>query len=130
MPLWYVLRDPPAGEAGPRMWAWTYAVSQKVRNLERDPRATLQVEAGEAYAELRGLMLECDVVVHRELELVAGLGGEILLANSVPRGEQPPATLPPEVRDVVAAQAAKRVGLEFSERRRTTWDHRKLGGVY
>jgi nitroimidazol reductase NimA-like FMN-containing flavoprotein (pyridoxamine 5'-phosphate oxidase superfamily) len=130
MPLWYVLRDPPAGEAGPRMWAWTYAVSQKVRNLERDPRATLQVEAGEAYAELRGLMLECDVVVHRELELVAGLGGEILLANSVPRGEQPPATLPPEVRDVVAAQAAKRVGLEFIERRRTTWDHRKLGGVY
>jgi len=130
MPLWYVLRDPPAGEAGPRMWAWTYAVSQKVRNLERDPRATLQVEAGEAYAELRGLMLECDVVVHRELELVAGLGGEILLANSVPRGEQPPATLPPEVRDVVAAQAAKRVGLEFIECRRTTWDHRKLGGVY
>ena len=130
MPLWYVLRDPPAGEAGPRMWAWTYAVSQKVRNLERDPRATLQVEAGEAYAELRGLMLECDVVVHRELKLVAWLGGEILLANSVPRGEQPPATLPPEVRDVVAAQAAKRVGLEFIERRRTTWDHRKLGGVY
>ena len=36
-----------AGEPGPRMWAWTYAASQKVRNLERDPRATLQVEAGE-----------------------------------------------------------------------------------
>ena len=26
-------------------------------------------------------------------------------------------------------QASKRVGLEFVERRRATWDHRKLGGV-
>ena len=50
MPLWYVLRDATAGEAGPRLWAWTYAASQKVRNLERDPRATLQVETGEEYA--------------------------------------------------------------------------------
>ena len=30
-----------------RCWAWTYAKSQKVRNLERDPRCTLQVEAGD-----------------------------------------------------------------------------------
>jgi len=148
MPLWYVLRESPAGgsapptpptpptpsapptPAGQRIWAWTYGASQKVVNLERDPRATLQVEAAEAYAELRGVMLECEVVIHRELELVAALGGDILLRNSVPRGEQRPLELPPEVRDVVAAQAVKRVGLEFIERRRTSWDHRKLGGLY
>src|SRR5438309_1463709 len=70
MPLWYVLRDAPAGEPGPRLWAWTYAVSQKVRNLERDARATLQVEAAESYEQLRGAMLECDVRVHRDIELV------------------------------------------------------------
>jgi Pyridoxamine 5'-phosphate oxidase len=120
---------PPTPPA-PRIWAWTYGASQKVVNLERDPRVTLQVEAAEAYAELRGVMLECEVVIHRELELVAALGGDILLRNSVPRGEQPPAELPPEVRDVVAAQAVKRVGLEFIERRRSSWDHRKLGGLY
>ena len=28
------------------------------------------------------------------------------------------------------AQAAKRVGLQFVERRRVSWDHRKLGGTY
>ena len=61
MPLWYVVRD---GE----LWAWTYAKSQKVRNLERDPRCTLQVESGRGYAELRGVMLECEAIVHRELE--------------------------------------------------------------
>jgi hypothetical protein len=31
---------------------------------------------------------------------------------------------------MVRAQAAKRVALEFVERRRATWDHRKLAGVY
>jgi hypothetical protein len=130
MPLWYVLRDPPEGEAGPRVWAWTYGASQKVRNLERDPRATLQVEAGESYSELRGVMLECEAIIHREIETVGALGMEILLRNSVPRGVDPPTELPPDGHSALAAQAAKRVGLEFVERRRATWDHRKLGGIY
>jgi Pyridoxamine 5'-phosphate oxidase len=130
MPLWYVLREVPAGEPGPRVWAWTYSASQKVRNLERDPRATLQIEAAEEYNELRGVMLECDVVIHRELDTVASLGAAILLRNSVPRGAAPPAELAAQARAAVDAQAAKRVGLEFVERRRATWDHRKLGGIY
>jgi Pyridoxamine 5'-phosphate oxidase len=123
MPLWYVLRGHSAQEPGPRIWAWTYAASQKVRNLEREPRATLLVEAGEQYAELRGVMLECDVLVHRELEVVARLGAEIMLRNATPRGAAPLSELPPEGRALVDA-------LEFVERRRATWDHRKLGGVY
>jgi nitroimidazol reductase NimA-like FMN-containing flavoprotein (pyridoxamine 5'-phosphate oxidase superfamily) len=43
MPLWYVLRDD-------EIWIYTYAKSQKVRNLERDPRATLLIETGHEYA--------------------------------------------------------------------------------
>ena len=70
MPLWYVVRDG-------RLWSWTYAKSQKVRNLERDPRATLQVEAGVDYEVLRGVMLETDVTIHRETDDVAALGVEI-----------------------------------------------------
>jgi hypothetical protein len=130
MPLWYVLRVAPAAGAVPRIWAWTYARSQKVRNLERDARATLQVESGERYDELRGVALECEVVIHRDLDSVAELGLEIMRRNAVPRGAEPAAELPPEGRTMVARQAAKRVGLEFIERRRATWDHRKLGGVY
>jgi hypothetical protein len=130
MPLWYVLRDPPGDEPGPRLWAWTYAASQKVRNLERDERVSLQVEAGAAYEDLRGVMLECRAVIHRDLETVAPLGEAILLRNSVPREAPAPAELPGPAREAVAAQAAKRVALEFAEIRRATWDHRKLAGTY
>jgi hypothetical protein len=130
MPLWYVLRDPGEDGPSPRVWAWTYASSQKVRNLERDARASLQVEAGESYEVLRGVMLECDVIIHRDLDTVAPLGAAILLRNAVGRGAEPPPELPVGAREAVDAQAVKRVGLEFIERRRASWDHRKLGGVY
>jgi hypothetical protein len=131
MPLWYVLRAPGGdGEAGPRIWAWTYAASQKVRNLERDQRATLQVEAGEQYQELRGVMIESEAIVHRDVELVGALGEEIFRRYASPRGEPPVDALAPEVAAMVGKQAAKRVALEFVERRRASWDHRKLEGVY
>jgi hypothetical protein len=129
MPLWYVLREPASGEVGPRLWAWTYAVSQKVRNLERSSRATLQVETGESYEQLRGVMLECEVTIHRDPGVVKALGHEIFARYASPRGE-PAVELPPEVGQMVDRQAAKRVGLEFVERRRASWDHRKLAGAY
>ena len=39
-------------------------------------------------------------------------------------------TTGPEFLEVVRAQAAKRVALEFVAQRTASWDHRKLGGVY
>jgi hypothetical protein len=129
MPLWYVVRESDDG-VGPQIWAWTYAASQKVRNLEREPRATLQVEAGEQYQELRGAMFECEVVIHRDVETVGALGQEIFRRYAAPRGEPSVDELPQEVAAMVDKQAAKRVALEFVERRRATWDHRKLAGVY
>jgi hypothetical protein len=140
MPLWYVLRERPAGDSGVpagdssvparRVWAWTYAVSQKVRNMERDPRATLQVEAGEEYQLLRGVMLECDVAIHHDDDVVKALGHEIFTRYAAPRGERPPVELPAEVGAMIDKQARKRVALEFVELRRATWDHRKLAGTY
>jgi general stress protein 26 len=117
MPLWYVVRD---GE----LWAWTFAKSQKVKNLERDARATLQVEAGDSYDQLRGVMFKTEVEIVRDTELVAGLGMEIFAKYT--GGD-----LGDEVRAMVLKQAEKRVGMRFAERERATWDHRKLAaGVY
>ena len=116
MPLWYVIRD---GE----VWAWTYAKSQKVRNLERDPRATLQVEAGERYDQLRGVMIEADTEILRDLDVVAGVGAQL----SARYGGGDPG---PEALTAVRAQAPKRVALHFIARRTASWDHRKLGATY
>ena len=114
MPLWYVVRDG-------QVWSWTYGKSQKVRNLERDDRATLQVEAGSAYNELRGMMIETNAVIHRDTMAVAEVGLE-LLGRYAPGG-----TAGPEAAAAIAAQAAKRVALQFVPRRMASWDHRKLG---
>ena len=116
VPLWYV---PDGGE----LRGWTYAASQKAKNLERDPRATLQIEDGVQYDELRGVMMECDVELEHDDERVAGYG----LALFARYGTEP---LAPETREMVAKQARKRVGLRFIPTRTVSWDHRKLGGTY
>ena len=116
MPLWYVVRE---GE----IWAWTYAKSQKARNLERDDRATLQIEDGERYEELRGVMIEAHTVIHRATEGVARLGQEIYERYGV-------GALGDEFMDAVRAQAVKRVALQFVPARVASWDHRKLQGLY
>ncbi|MGI8712780.1 MAG: pyridoxamine 5'-phosphate oxidase family protein [Solirubrobacteraceae bacterium] len=115
MPLWYVLR-------GDELWAWTYGKSQKVRNLERDPRATLQVEAGLQYAELRGVMIEARTEIHREPGFVAELGAALLARYA--------GGSPVEINDEIRRQATKRVALQFLPERVASWDHRKLAGGY
>ncbi|HUO70146.1 MAG TPA: pyridoxamine 5'-phosphate oxidase family protein [Solirubrobacteraceae bacterium] len=116
MPLWYTVRTSD-------IWAWTYAKSQKVRNIERDPRATLQIEDGEQYNELRGVMIEADTVIHRDTDLVTEFGTELFARYGT-------GATGPEFLEVVRAQAVKRVALQFVARRTASWDHRKLGGVY
>ena len=119
MPLWYV-------HEGDVIACWTYGASQKVKNLERLPQATLQVEAGTKYEELRGVMFECDVEIVRDREAVLDIG--VALAH---RYGHVPAGVPPEVVRAGALQrGAKRVGLRFRPTRTVTWDHRKLGVTY
>ena len=113
--LWFV------GDGG-ELRSWTYAKSQKARNLERDPRATLGIEDGVQYNELRGVMLECDVEVERDPSEVEQHGLKLFARYA--------GDLSPEIREMVAAQARKRVGLRFVPSRVVSWDHRKLGGVY
>ena len=121
MPLWYIV------DRG-LITGWTFGKSQKAKNLERLPQATLQVEAGrDQYAELRGVMLECDVEIVRDPAAVEAIGTALTRRyGGLPRG----AELPPEARALVARQAPKRVGLRFHPTRVVSWDHRKLGGRY
>ena len=118
MPLWYVPRE---GE----IWIYTYAKSQKVRNLERDPRATLLIETGHEYAELRGVMIEAEAEIHREIDTVYPLAEELTLRYA--EGLQ---SVQGDAEEALRAQARKRVAVCFVPRRTSSWDHRKLGGAY
>ncbi len=112
-PLWYLVD-------GEQLVCWTYAKSQKVRNLERDPRATVQVETGLAYHELRGVLLECDVDIERDPQRVLTTGIALAARHS---GGQPDE----EARAALAKQASKRVVLRFTPTHVASWDHSKLG---
>ena len=115
MPLWFVAE-------GAVISAWTFGKSQKVKNLERSPHATLQIEAGDDYQQLRGAMLECDVEIVRDTPKVEKIGAAVMRRYAgAPAGEIP---------DSVRQQAPKRVGLVFRPTRVASWDHRKLGGGY
>jgi PPOX class probable F420-dependent enzyme len=118
MPMWYLPRD---GE----LWVWTYAKSQKVRNLERDPRATLLVETGHAYTELRGVMIEAEAEIHRALETVSEFGKQLTVRYS-----EGISSVEGDAAAALQAQAAKRVAIHFHPLRTATWDHRKLGCTY
>jgi PPOX class probable F420-dependent enzyme len=118
MPLWYVPRE---GE----IWIYTYAKSQKVRNLERDPRATLLLERGHEYGELRGIQIEAEADIRRDLETVFECARELTLRYS---GDI--SSVEGDAAEALKAQARKRVAVRFEPRRTATWDHRKLGGTY
>ena len=118
MPLWYVPR-------GDRIWIWTYAKSQKVLNLERDSRATLLIEAGVEYGELRGLQIESEAVLHRDFETVFEFASELTV-----RYAEGIDSVQGDAAESLRSQAPKRVAVEFEPRRVASWDHRKLGGTY
>jgi PPOX class probable F420-dependent enzyme len=118
MPLWYTVRD---GD----IWAWTFAKSQKIKNLERDPRCTLLVEAGVEYGELRGIQIEAEAELIRDVDEVYEFGAELAIryTDGIDKIEGDAAA-------GLKAQAPKRVAIHFRPVRTATWDHRKLGGIY
>jgi PPOX class probable F420-dependent enzyme len=116
MPLWYVVR-------GGEIWAWTFTKSQKIKNLQRDPRATLLFEDGTTYEKLRGVSYECDVEVSDDYDVVRALGIEIFTRYGDGHPDE-------SVVAMVEQQAQKRSSLRFLPKRTISWDHRKLGGVY
>lgn len=119
MPLWFVVRDD--GD----IWAWTFGKSQKVKNLERDPRCTLLVEAGHEYQELRGVQIEAEVEIVRDVDEVFEFAKELTV-----RYAEGIDSIEGDAAEALKAQAPKRVALHFKPVRTATWDHRKLGGTY
>ena len=115
VPMWFVFDDDGV------MAFTTYGSSQKVKNLERDPRITALAETGDAYDQVRGLSIDGSAEIIRDphvsaraLQLVGARYGDHPRPDPNPEAEPPPA-------------AYKRVTVRIHPERVRSWDHRKLG---
>jgi len=122
LPMWY-------SPDGTTVNCWTYATSQKVINLRRRAQATLQVEAGNSYEELRGVMMECDAVIVEDAQQVTQTGLAIARRYLPPGSPRSSQTLT-DLAEFVERQAARRVALRFTPTRIVSWNHAKLAGAY
>lgn len=122
MPMWYAVDDDGS------VVVTTFARSQKVRNLERDARVSLLVEAGEQYDQLRGAVLYGRAEIERDTEAVLDVLSRVSqrMERAQGRGDARPEAL----RDALRATAPKRVAIRVRPERVVSWDHRKLGGRY
>jgi PPOX class probable F420-dependent enzyme len=118
VPLWFAIDDG-------AIVLETFTKSQKVKNLERDARATLLFEDGSVYNELRGASISGKVELVRDVERVHDLHMQVLLRNT------------PEIPREVLEEATKSMAhkktailVRPAECRVASWDHTKLGGVY
>lgn len=102
----------------------TFRKSQKVKNLERDPRATLLVESGSRYAELQSAILYCNAEIITEPDAIAA-SMALVRADDAMAGSMSSA-----MSEQVRASMAKRVVLRFTALRVVSWDHAKLGAYY
>jgi PPOX class probable F420-dependent enzyme len=117
VPMWYFPR-------GDGIATWTYRSSQKAANLRRLGQATVLIETGDGYDQLRGVSMECDVELVEDAEKVALMGAELM------RRYNPSEQVATAATQFVRLQAPKRVGVVCTPTKIVSWDHRKLAGTY
>jgi len=119
MPMWFALDDDGV------VSMTTFRKSQKVLNIQRDPKVSLLAESGTEYAELRGVVIYGRATVIDDIDTVKAT----LIAATV--GDVPEDPKAREAMDaVITNTASKRVCIRIQPERVVSWDHRKLGGVY
>ena len=117
MPMWFVLGDDGS------ISMTTYARSQKVHNLERDPRVALLAESGTEYQELKSVVLYGKAELIPDTERVI----DTLIAAS---GQGADASASKAIRDGMRKNAEKRVLIRVLPDKVVSWNHAKLAGVY
>ena len=111
--MWYV----PHGDG---IATWTYRTAQKAANLGRLAQATVLIEAGDTYDQLRGVSMECDVELVTDTEKVTKIGMDMQFRYTPNRQLAVAGT------QYVRMQAPKRIGLICTPTHIASWDHRKL----
>src|SRR3954467_13452910 len=117
--LFYVVHDG-------KIAFWTYEKSQKVRNLDRDPRITCLVESGTEYFELRGVSVQGTAEVIRDKDRIREIGTKVVVAMS---GVNTFEELGDVGNDIVERQVQKRVAIVVTPAKVASWDHSKMSSV-
>ena len=102
---------------------WTYAKSQKIVNLRRDPHVTVMLESGDVYEELKGITVTGTARIVDDLEEVLRFGELVYERYWGPITDD-------AIRMGVRAMGAKRVVVTVDADTTVSWDHAKLGGAY
>jgi len=113
--MWFVMID-----GSPTFW--TFARSQKVVNIRRDPKITALVESGDSYGELRGVELEGTARSIDAYDQVLDIGTRVAEKYNGPEATSGPAMA------FIEKQAHKRIGIAIDVQRTASWDHRKIAG--
>ncbi len=113
--MWYAVLD------GDPVF-WTYGKSQKILNLQRDPRVTLLVEEGDEYSKLIGVELVGRATVVTDRDEIMRIGEAVY--------ERYFGEVTDETRPFVELTGAKRFGVRVQVERTVSWDHAKLDGGY
>lgn len=120
MPMWFVMDD----DLVIRMT--TFSASQKIRNIERDPRVSLLAESGVEYQELKGVVIYGRAELSRDLDLLV----TTLLSAAGQEVAPGDTEAVARMREVMKKTAEKRTLIRIRPERVVSWDHAKLGGVY
>jgi PPOX class probable F420-dependent enzyme len=114
--MWYVVIDG-------LIHFTTFAKSQKILNLRRNPKITAMLESGKAYNELKGWVVEGDAELledpHFTARVMALIGQKY---NGIPVATDTP--------EAALAVASKRVVVRIRPVDIYSWDHARLGGRY
>jgi len=118
VPLWFATLDG-------AIVLETFTKSQKVNNLERDPRLTVLFEDGDEYSKLRGASISGEAELISDVDRVHDLHMKVLMRNT------------PEIPVDVLDEASKKMApkktailVRPAKCRVMSWDHTKLGGIY
>ena len=111
--LFYIVRDG-------RIVFWTYGRSQKIKNLERDPRVSALVEDGVDYFELRGVSITGKAELVTDQDRIREIGSAVAtrMAHGMDLGDLG--------REMVERQVSKRWAVVVEPVKVATWDHRKM----
>ncbi len=101
----------------------TFTKSQKIKNLERDPRISCLLEDGLEYEKLRGVQINGIAELYSDPETVHRYARGVMARNNP--------SIPEEMLDAAAeSMSTKRTVVVIKAQRIATWDHTKLDVAY